>query len=479
MKLQTLFPKQNFHGVNPTVETVTFDSRQVKPGTLFIAVKGFTVDGHDYIDMAVERGAVAIVAQQPIETSIPVIYVEDTKVAMAEIANRFYGEPMKKLQLIGITGTDGKTSTATIIEHVLNTCEQKSGYIGTNGVRYAGIAEPLHHTTPESLDLQAIFARMVTKDTQVCAMEVSSHALELNRVRGVEFDVAVFTNLSHEHLDYHKTLENYLAAKAKLFSQLKPTGIAILNADDALSFAPLKAQIMHPVITYGIEQEADFQAVDIEETIKGTKFTVVVEGEKYPVAMKLLGRFNIYNALAALATATAQGIALTQAIAALEQLASIDGRMEVIDCGQPFGVIVDFAHTPNAIENLLTFIRPLTQNRLLLAVGSAGARDTEKRPIIGGIATRLADHTVLTMDDPYNEDPSVIIDEMITGVVGSNYEKIVARDEAMAHLLAMARPGDVVVIAGRGNEDELPIGNERLQLNDMNFCREWLTTHSK
>ncbi|MGL4623446.1 MAG: UDP-N-acetylmuramoyl-L-alanyl-D-glutamate--2,6-diaminopimelate ligase [Culicoidibacterales bacterium] len=479
MKLQILFPKQNFHGINPNVESVTFDSRQVRPGTLFIAVKGFTVDGHDYIEMAVERGAVAIVAQQPIETSVPVIYVADTKVAMAEIANRFYGEPMKQLQLVGITGTDGKTSTATIIEHILNSCAQPSGYIGTNGVRYAGIAEPLHHTTPESLDLQAIFARMVAQATKVCAMEVSSHALELNRVRGVEFDVAVFTNLSHEHLDYHKTIENYLAAKAKLFSQLKSSGVAIINADDALSFAPLKAQIMHPTVTYGIEHEADFQATAIEETIKGTKFDVIVEGKTYPVAMKLLGRFNIYNALAALATATAQGIQLEAAITALEQLASIDGRMEVIDCGQDFGVIVDFAHTPNAIENLLTFVRPLTTNRLLLAVGSAGARDTEKRPIIAEIATRLADYTVLTMDDPYHEDPSDIIDEMITGVVNNNYQKIVARDEAMAHLLAMAQPGDVVIVAGRGNEDDLPIGNERIKLNDMTYCREWLETHKK
>ncbi|MGL5382588.1 MAG: UDP-N-acetylmuramoyl-L-alanyl-D-glutamate--2,6-diaminopimelate ligase [Culicoidibacterales bacterium] len=474
MKLQTLFPKQNFHGVNPEIQSVTFDSRQVKPGTLFIAVKGFTVDGHDYVSMAVERGAVAIVAQQPVTTTVPVIYVEDTKIAMAEIASLFYGEPMKHLELIGITGTDGKTSTATIIEHLLNTCQKPSGYIGTNGVRYANAAEPLHHTTPESLDLQAIFARMVAKQTQVCAMEVSSHALELNRVRGVEFDVAVFTNLTHEHLDYHKTLENYLAAKAKLFSQLNPTGIAVLNADDALSYSKLAAQIMHATLTYGIENEADFQAVDIVETIKGTNFSVVFEGKSYPVAMKLLGRFNIYNALAALAVAQAQGIKLPTAIMALEQLVSIDGRMEVIDCGQDFGVIVDFAHTPNAIENLLTFVRPLTQNRLLLAVGCAGARDTEKRPIIGGIATKLADYSVFTTDDPYHEDPSKIIDEMIAGATRETYVKIVPRDEAMKHLLDMAQPGDVVVIAGRGNEDELPIGNERIQLNDLTYCQTYL-----
>ncbi|MGL5916512.1 MAG: UDP-N-acetylmuramoyl-L-alanyl-D-glutamate--2,6-diaminopimelate ligase, partial [Culicoidibacterales bacterium] len=453
MKLQKLFPNQNFHGVNPDIHMVTFDSRQVKPGTLFIAVNGFTVNGHEYVEMAVERGAVAIVAQQPIQTTVPVIYVEDTKVAMAEIAALFYGEPMKQLNLIGITGTDGKTSTATIIEHILNACQQPSGYIGTNGVRYANSAEPLKHTTPESLDLQAIFARMVAKKTQVCAMEVSSHALELNRVRGVEFDVAVFTNLTHEHLDYHKTLENYLAAKTKLFSQLKPSGIAVLNADDALSYTKLSAQISHATLTYGIEHEADFQAVDIVETIKGTQFNVRFESKVYSVAMKLLGRFNIYNALAALATAQAQGITLSAAIQALEQLTSIDGRVEVIDCGQPFGVIVDFAHTPNAIENLLTFIRPLTKNRLMIAVGCAGARDTEKRPLIGGIATRLADYSIFTTDDPYHEDPSVIIDEMITGVVNDTYEKIVPRDEAMKYLLSIAQAGDVIVIAGRGNEE--------------------------
>lgn len=474
MKLQTLFPQQNFHAMNPTIEQITFDSRQVKPGTLFIAVKGFTVDGHDYVQTAIERGAVAIVAQQPIESSVPVIYYADTKVAMAQIASRYYGEPMEKLQLIGITGTDGKTSTATIIEHILNHCGQASGYIGTNGVRYAGVAEPLHHTTPESLDLQAIFARMVAQNTHVCAMEVSSHALELNRVQGVSYDVAVFTNLTHEHLDYHKTLENYLAAKAKLFTQLKPTGVAILNADDELSFNTLQAAISHSTLTYGIESDADFQAVAIVETIKGTKFSVVYEGKTYPVAMKLLGRFNIYNALAALAVAVAQKITIETAIGALENLASIDGRMEVIDCGQDFGVIVDFAHTPGAIENVLNFVRPLTHNRLLLAVGCAGARDTQKRPIIGGIATRLADFSIFTMDDPYNEDPSAIIDEMITGVVNDTYKKIVARDQAMSELLHMAQAGDVVIIAGRGNEDFLPIGNEKIELNDLKYCVEVL-----
>lgn len=474
MKLQTLFPTENFHGENPDIDTITFDSRQVKQGTLFIAVKRFNVDGHDFIEMAVSKGAVAIVAQQPVQTDVPVIYVSDSKIAMADIASRFYGEPMKKMELIGITGTDGKTSTATIIEHILNTCQKSSGYIGTNGVRYANVAEPLHHTTPESLDLQAIFARMVANDTKVCAMEVSSHALELNRVQGVEFDVAVFTNLTHEHLDYHKTIGNYLAAKARLFSQLKSGGIAIINADDALSYTTLKAQIIHPIMTYGIEQAADFKATEIIETIKGTAFTLVVEGESYPVQMKLLGRFNIYNALAALATAVTQGIVLSQAISALEQLVSIDGRMEVIDCGQSFGVIVDFAHTPNAIENLLTFVRPLTTGRLLIAVGCAGARDTEKRPIIGGICTRLADYSIFTTDDPYYEDPSLIIDEMITGVVNEHYKKIVRRDEAMEHLLSIAQPGDVVIIAGRGNEDELPVGNERIKLNDISYCIDYL-----
>ncbi|TLG72141.1 UDP-N-acetylmuramoyl-L-alanyl-D-glutamate--2,6-diaminopimelate ligase [Culicoidibacter larvae] len=471
MLVKDIYP--DWQGNSIEVTQVTYNSQAIIPGAIFVALRGENTDGHKYISDAVSRGAqVAIVEVVDESLDVPQIKVANTQAELAVLAAHFYQTLNSPMQFVGITGTDGKTSTASIIEYLL--ADQKSvGYIGTNGVRFADRVEPHTLTTPLAPELHRIFSDMQKAEVDVVAMEVSSHALALHRVDTIDFDVAVFTNLTHDHLDFHGTFENYMAAKQLLFRGLGADKTAIINIDDpyAKQFA---AATKAKVVYYGVNPKADYWAEAIEFDQFGSKFQLHTPDEAYTVRTKLLATFNIYNIMAAIASGAALGLDIEKMIARIEMMPAVDGRMELINEGQPFAVVVDFAHASAALENVLKFARTITANKLYVVIGAAGARDTIKRPVMGNVAVTNADVAVFTTDDPYFEDPDDIIDDMVAGMIATNYVRIVDRAEAIAYALDQAGPGDCVVVAGRGNYDILPIKGVDVHFNDIDFSREFL-----
>jgi UDP-N-acetylmuramoyl-L-alanyl-D-glutamate--2,6-diaminopimelate ligase len=458
------------------------DSRRVTPGTLFFCLPGHTVDGHDFAGQAEERGACALVVSRELPTGLPQLLVPDTRLALAVLADYFYGHPSRQLRPIGVTGTNGKTTTTYLLEKIWTDAGINAGVIGTIETRYGGKSFPMSSTTPDVLELQRIFRSMADAGTQRCAMEVSSHALEQGRVKGVRFRAAVFTNLTQDHLDYHGTMEAYEAAKGLFFSRLgndyAPPGeraFAVLNADDEASgrFARLTAA---EVITYGIDREAIFRAKDVKITPRGTEFTLVCpEGER-TVRLRLLGKFNVYNALAALAAAYGEGISVEHAAASLEKVPGVPGRAEAVDEGQPFAVVVDYAHTPDGLENILRTVRELAEGRVICVFGCGGDRDRTKRPKMGKIASLLADVLIVTSDNPRTEDPIAIMKDIEAGIreagtEESRYTMIADRRQAIEKAVEMASAGDVVLIAGKGHETYQIIGGVIHDFDDRLVAR--------
>lgn len=454
-----------------SIQSVEMDSRLVKQGSLFICIEGYTTDGHEYIEQAVENGAVAIVAQKEVkQTSVPVIYVPDTKRAMAIIANTFYGHPTKQMKLIGVTGTNGKTTVTNMIDTILNDHHHRTGLIGTIEMRIADEVLETKNTTPESITLQQVFAKMVEKNVDTAIMEVSSHALDLGRVRGCDFDIAVFTNLTQDHLDYHHTMEEYQQAKGLLFSQLGNTydgekKVAVLNVDDPASKVYEKMTAAH-VLTYGIDQEADVRATNIQMTVKGTTFDVSTPFGQQQVSIKLIGKFNVYNTLAAIAATLSYGLPLSDIVVSLENIKGVSGRFEVVDEETPYTVIVDYAHTPDSLLNVLKTARQIVRGQLFVVVGCGGDRDRTKRPKMARIAVKEADVRIFTSDNPRTENPEQILRDMEAGVVGEEYTTIVNRKKAIFRAVHLAQPGDVIIIAGKGHEDYQIIGKEVHHFDD-------------
>ncbi|AMA72568.1 UDP-N-acetylmuramoyl-L-alanyl-D-glutamate--2,6-diaminopimelate ligase [Aneurinibacillus thermoaerophilus] len=462
--------------VKTNITGIEVDSRKVKPGDLFICLPGFTVDGHDFAVKAVERGAVAVLAQREVSVHVPVVYVPDTKRAMAVLADRFFGHPTQHMKIIGVTGTNGKTTTTYLIERILGEAGHPTGIIGTIEMRLGDEVREVKNTTPEALDLQRAFRWMKDKGAEYAAIEVSSHALDMGRVRGVRFATGVFTNLTQDHLDYHKTMENYLQAKGLLFSQLgneydnERMKYAVLNADDPASetFARITpAQI----ITYGIRNAADVRARDILITANGTRLTIDTFVGSMTLTLRMIGNFNIYNALAATAACLVEGIPLEQIKATLEKVEGVRGRFERVDAGQDFTVIVDYAHTPDSLENVLKTIREFAEGKVYCIVGCGGDRDRTKRPIMASIAARYADVAVITSDNPRSEDPKAIIDEMVAGLIadGVNEERYftrVDRREAIREAIHRAAPSDVVLIAGKGHETYQILKDKTIHFDD-------------
>lgn len=454
------------------------DSRKVKPGDLFICLPGHTVDGHDYAAAAVERGAAALVVERRLPLKVPQLIVRDSRLALAVIADRYYGSPSRRMKIIGVTGTNGKTTTTWLIERVLAAAGRTCGVIGTIEARWGGRSRPMSGTTPEALELQRLLDGMAAAGTTYCAMEVSSHALEQGRVKGVKFRTAVFTNLSQDHLDYHGTMERYAAAKELLFSRLGNTyaadpaerTYAVLNADDPASAVFARAAAAE-TITYGIDHDADVRAENIRITARGTTFKAVTFRGETEIAMRLIGKFNVYNALAALAAVLIEGVPLAAAKTALERIAGIPGRVEPVDAGQPYAVIVDYAHTPDGLENVLRTVKEFAQNRIILVFGCGGDRDRGKRPLMGRIAARLADYVILTSDNPRTEDPEAILSDIEAGLKAEGMSetrriKLADRRAAIEKAVEMASPGDVVLIAGKGHETEQIIGDQRFEFDD-------------
>jgi UDP-N-acetylmuramoyl-L-alanyl-D-glutamate--2,6-diaminopimelate ligase len=456
----------------PEVEIsgLAYDNRSVTPGTLFFCVPGFKVDGHDFAPDAVKRGAAALVCQRPLDLGVPEILVDDVRAAMAEIAARFHGDPTATLHVVGITGTNGKTTTAFLTRSILEHSGERTGLLGTVASVVGGRTEPVERTTPEAIDLQATFARMLDSGDGACVMEVSSHALDLRRVDGIHFAARVFTNLTQDHLDFHPTMEHYFAAKRMLFD--RPGGPSIVNADDP--YGRRLAADVPGVLTFGIEQEADYRAVDVRFDTAGSTFRAQTPDGEIAIRTRLPGVFNVSNALAALAAAHSLGVSLENAAAALAEADRVPGRFEPVDEGQAFAVLVDYAHTPDSLENVLRAAREITQGRLHVVFGAGGDRDQGKRPLMGRVASELSDRAIVTSDNPRSEDPDAIVDQVLAGAAPGT-EREVDRRAAIALALRGAEPGDVVVIAGKGHEQGQEFeGGRKEPFDDVTVAREAL-----
>lgn len=449
---------------------IEMDSRRVKPCDLFVCVPGLAADGHDFAPQAVEQGAAALIVQRELDLPVPQWIVKDARYALAVAADHFFGNPSHEMKVIGVTGTNGKTTTSHLIETILRDQGHRTGLMGTVGIRIDGKLREAGRTTEESLELQRLFRQMRESDTQYCVMEVSSHALEMGRVKGCRFRTAVFTNLTQDHLDYHGTMEKYKAAKGLLFSRLgnafsaNPNEhcFAVLNADDAAS-ADYAKMTSAQIISYGLTEEADVRALDIGVTAEGTEFTVSCFAGEMRLKMKLIGKFNVYNALAAFSAALAEGVPLERIKSSLEQVNAVEGRMEVVRAGQPFLVLVDYAHTPDGLENALSTIKEFAQGEIITVFGCGGDRDRGKRPIMGEIAAKYSDRVIVTSDNPRTEDPQAILCCIEPGVRGrglsdDRVEFIVDRRLAIQQAIEKAGPKDVVLIAGKGHETYQIIG---------------------
>jgi UDP-N-acetylmuramoyl-L-alanyl-D-glutamate--2,6-diaminopimelate ligase len=431
----------------PDVEVsgLAYSSRSVVPGTLFFCVPGFRADGHDFAPEAVERGAVGLVCQRPLGLGVPEVIVDDVRAAMGPAAARFYGDPTAELDVVGVTGTNGKTTTAFLLRHLLEAGGRQTGLLGTVKRVVGGVEEEVERTTPEAIDLQATFRAMLDGGDRACAMEVSSHALELGRVAGIRFACRIFTNLTQDHLDFHETMEAYFAAKRSLFEE---PGLSVVNVDDEYG-RRIAAEV--ECVTFGVEREADYRARDVEFDLMGSRFVCETPAGDLELSSPLPGLFNVQNVLGAVAAARSLGVPADAIAAALPDFGRVPGRFEPVDEGQDFGVLVDYAHTPEALENVLLAAREVTRGQLHVVFGAGGDRDRGKRPLMGAAARRLADRVLVTSDNPRGEEPEAIIDAIMEGA-GPDAEREVDRRRAIAHAIDTAQPGDVVVIAGKGHE---------------------------
>jgi UDP-N-acetylmuramoyl-L-alanyl-D-glutamate--2,6-diaminopimelate ligase len=458
-------------GGAPDVEItgLAYSTADVAAGSLFFCVPGFRADGHDFAPDAIERGAAALVCERELGLGVPEFVVPSVREAMGPIASRFYGEPTGELRVVGITGTNGKTTTAFLTRSILEATGTQCGLIGTVKYVIGGQASDAVRTSPEAVDLQRAFRSMLDAGDGACAMEVSSHALYLGRTQGIEWACRVFTNLTQDHLDFHKTMEDYFLAKRRLF--VEGDAPSVVNIDDAYG-ARLAEQV--GALTYSVGGEADYRASDVEFDASGSGFTVHAPSGKTRVRIALPGLFNVSNALAAIAASTQIGVELADAGAALSQAERVPGRLEAVDEGQDFAVLVDYAHTPDSLENVLRAARELTTGRLHVVFGAGGDRDREKRPLMGAAAVENADRVIVTSDNPRSEEPASIIEQILEGT-GDDVEHEVDRRRAIALAIETADAGDVVVIAGKGHEQGQEFENGRKEpFDDVTVAREAL-----
>jgi len=470
----------------PEVEVsgLAYSSGSVSEGTLFFCVPGFTSDGHDFAPRAVERGAAALVCERPLGLGVPEVVVDDVRAAMGPCAARFYGDPTSTLRVAGITGTNGKTTTAFLLRDLLEAGGIQTGLLGTVKQVVGGTEEAVERTTPEAIDLQAAFRRMLDSGDGACAMEVSSHALALGRARGIHFAAKVFTNLTQDHLDFHETMDAYYLAKRRLFlkdsawtpnasNDIREPGPAVVNGDDP--YGRRLARELGGAVTFGIEA-GDYRARDVRFDVSGATFTAETPDGPVELSTRLPGLFNVQNAVGAFATARTMGVDAQTAAAALAQAGRVPGRFEPVEQGQPFGVLVDYAHTPDSLENVLRAARELTEGRVHVVFGAGGDRDRGKRPMMGEVAARLADRVIVTSDNPRSEDPEAIVDEIMgaTATLG-HAERCVDRRRAIGTALESAEAGDVVVIAGKGHEQGQEFeGGHKEPFDDVSVAREAL-----
>lgn len=468
--------------VDRDVESIAYDSRRVQRNSLFVALRGEKSDGHQFIERAIEKGATVIVAERETQQARATwVQVENSRQALADLATVFYDRPAQRLKLAAVTGTNGKTTTTFLIKHICEKAGLRCGLLGT--VRYE-IGErvlPAVRTTPESLEIQELLAQIAHAGCKAAAMEVSSHALAQERTRGLEWDVAVFTNLTQDHLDFHGTMESYFESKLKLFTglaqqqQKKKKAIAVVNIDDRFGqqlVDRLGKEV--PVVTYGLGARADFRASGYRPEFAATSFQLNARGKSYLVRVPLIGRFNVSNSLAALAAASSLGINLRDAVLSLGKSPQVPGRLEAVPAKRQFQVFVDYAHTPDALLNVLKTVRELSPRKLIVVFGCGGDRDRQKRPLMAAAADQNADFSIITSDNPRKEDPDAIIDEVEKGFRSDRYEKITDRAEAIARAIALAQPRDIVVIAGKGHEGYQEFADNTVPFDDLQVARRAL-----
>ncbi|MFC1699140.1 UDP-N-acetylmuramoyl-L-alanyl-D-glutamate--2,6-diaminopimelate ligase [Candidatus Omnitrophota bacterium] len=459
------------------IKGITCNSQQVQPGYLFVAIKGACVDGHRFLDQAVARGAAAVILENdlPLKNNVMKIVVPDSKAALAHAAAHFYAYPAKKLKVIGVTGTNGKTTVSYLLEKILNSAGFGCGLIGTVNYRLGKKIQPALNTTPSAELLQSWLQEFVSAKSKYAIIEVSSHALIQKRVGGIDFSQAIFTNLSREHLDYHKNLASYFSSKAILFEKLKPQSWAIINRDDLFGRKLLK-MTKAKTLTYAIEQTAQIQAKDLRLGNQGTSFKVVTATGTIPVETALIGRHNVYNILAAFGAAFVEKIEFGQIAQGVRALKLVPGRLERVNCGQDFLTFIDYAHTEDALRKILQAVRKISNRRIILVFGCGGDRDKSKRPRMGKVATKFSDFAVITSDNPRSEDPQEITTDILRGVSNktNNYKIVLDRFQAIATGLSLARKDDIVLICGKGHERSQIFADRAVHFSDRQAVRKIL-----
>jgi len=473
--------KKHYGDMDREIRGISYDSRHTGPGHVFVAIKGYTLNGHDFVEDAVKRGAVAIVIEEdPVKYTerfhdISIVGVPDTRLALARMACAFYRHPCDRLNMIGITGTNGKTTTTFLTRAILRAGGLNTGLIGTISYILGERTLDASNTTPESLDLQRYLSEMYDSGMTHVVMEVSSHALTLKRIEGCRFRIAGFTNFSQDHLDFHRTMDEYFEAKCRIFSYLDSDGVAVMNVDDE-RIRDLSRRLDCEVITCGLTKDAMIRAHDIDLSTRdyGLEFSVRTPSAHFRVRSRLIGRFNIYNILISIGIAHALGLDEESIVRGIEETGPVDGRFEVINEGQDFLCIVDYAHTPDALKVLLDSVREITQGRIITVFGCGGDRDRTKRPLMGRVASERSDMVVLTSDNPRSEDPLQIIRDIEKGIEGNNYIIRVDREEAIREAVRMAKRGDSVVVAGKGHERYQEIKGRRYGFSDRDVVRRVL-----
>jgi len=461
-------------GDDVDIAQIAYDSREVKPGALFFCISGLAHDGHDFVGSAMAAGAVAAVVERRVGVDVPQVVVESTREALAPLAARFYGDPTSKLTLVGVTGTNGKTTTTFILDSIFRQAGLKTGLVGTVEYRIGDLILPVTRTTPEGADLQRLFRDMVEEGVEAVAMEVSSHAIDLHRVDACDFDVLVFTNLTQDHLDYHRTMEEYAQAKKAVFDRGARRG-HVINADDELG-RRIAAEC-GACVTYGLESEADLVARDVQLSAQGATYRATGLNLNVNVRSPLRGAFNIYNSLAAAAAGFVLDIEPDRIVKGLEGVSQIPGRFESVDAGQPFAILVDYAHTPDSLAQAIAAAKRITSGRLIVVFGCGGDRDVAKRPLMGKVAAEGSDVCIITSDNPRSERPEVITTQIEAGareIKGAHFEVIVDRRKAIGRAVSLAQLNDTVLIAGKGHETGQQFADRTVPFDDRDVARQEL-----
>lgn len=459
------------------VKGISCDSTKISDNFIFVAIKGNRADGHKFIPEAIERGAKAIIVDSlhpaiGSGSQIPIIAVEDTRIALGRLAAEFYQHPSRKIKVVGVTGTNGKTTITYLIEAVLKQAGQDPAVLGTINYRFKNRTLPSFNTTPGPLELQSLLAQMLKDGAKYAIMEVSSHALDQNRTEGIDFHSAIFTNLTQDHLDYHRTMEAYLQAKLKLFKNLKKDDLAVINND--ANSVKIKEITRARIITYGIENPADLIAKDIKFMITGTEFLLESKNNKATFNTGLIGKHNVYNILATVAWATQAGLDFNKVKSAIENFSLVPGRLERIESPKGFTVFIDYAHTEDALKNAILSLRNLPCKNIITVFGCGGERDKTKRPKMGQVVSELADFAVITSDNPRSEDPLQIIEDIKKGIKKDNYSIVPDRKEAIKQAFSLAKTGDIVLVAGKGHEAYQILKNQIVHFDDREVVKECL-----